>query len=215
MCVFIDPFIEWNNQCDLSVQQCIDKKPDAIIVTHGHDDHIWSTVEISKKTWCQIITSFELWKYFSEIHWCQNISLHGVWWWVDYNWWYVKFFQARHGWGISSLSHGYSTVACWILLQIEGKTIYHAWDTWLFSDMKLLNEFYNVDVAFLPIWDRYTMWVDDAIIATHRISPMYVVPIHYNTRDPIKSDDMKFAREVMLNNYATPKVLRPGQSIVL
>jgi L-ascorbate metabolism protein UlaG (beta-lactamase superfamily) len=81
--------------------------------------------------------------------------------------------------------------------------------------MKLLNELYAIDVAFLPIGDRYTMGVDDAIRATDWIRPKWVVPIHYDTRPPIKADAMDFARRVMLDNYAVPKILTPGQAIVL
>ncbi len=215
MCIFIDPFIEGNTHCDITVEQCIEKKPTAIIVTHGHDDHIWSTVKIAKDTWCQVITSYELGRYFQEIHDCKNVSSHGVWWWVAYEWFHVKLFQAWHWWWVSSCSEWFTTVACGVIVTVWDRVIYHAWDTWLFGDMKMLNEQYDIDVAFLPIGDRYTMGVEDAIIATDRIRPKYAVPIHYNTRDPITADDMTFAREVMLGNYAVPKVLRPGQGIVL
>lgn len=75
--------------------------------------------------------------------------------------------------------------------------------------MRLLHEYDKIDVAFLPIGDRYTMGVEDALIATDFIRPHYVVPIHYDTRPKIKADDMEFARRVMLAQTATPKVLTP------
>lgn len=74
---------------------------------------------------------------------------------------------------------------------------------------------YNLDVAFLPIGDRYTMGLEDAVEAAHRIGAKSIVPIHYNTRDAIKADDIEFARQIMLHNYGVPKVLRAGQYIVL
>lgn len=75
--------------------------------------------------------------------------------------------------------------------------------------MKLLNEQYDISIAFLPIGDRYTMGVDDAIRATDYIRPKFVVPIHYDTWPAIKADSMEFARRVLLDNYAVPKLLRP------
>ena len=80
--------------------------------------------------------------------------------------------------------------------------------------MKLLAP-YKIDVAFLPIGDRYTMWSDDAILAAWFIQAKYVVPIHYNTWDKIEADDIDFARRIMLGNLAVPKVLKPWQAIVL
>lgn len=102
-----------------------------------------------------------------------------------------------------------------MIVTIDEKKIYHAGDTGLFGDMRLLHEYDHIDVAFLPIGDRYTMGVDDALIATQLIRPQYVVPVHYNTRPKINADPLEFARRVMLDQSATPKVLTPGQAVVL
>lgn len=59
------------------------------------------------------------------------------------------------------------------------------------------------------------MGVDDAVVAAERIQAKIVVPIHYNTRPKIQADDMHFAQQIMLRQYGIPKVLRPGQYIVL
>ncbi len=213
--LLIDPFVEGNSQCDVSVEQVLETPVTAVIVTHWHDDHIWCTAQISARYDCPIITSFELWQYFIDKLKLKNVSTQGIWWSVEYDGYGVKLFQARHGGWVADMSSGYTTVASGVIITVGWYTIYHAGDTWLFGDMKLLGEYYDIDVAFLPIGDRYTMWVDDAIIATSWIQPKYAVPIHYNTRDVIKADDMKFAREVMLGNHAVPKVLKPGQWVVI
>ncbi len=212
--LFIDPFITWNSTCDLTIQQACDKKPTAIIVTHGHSDHIWDTVEIAKKTGALVICAYDLAKYFAEVHGIENTSGQSTWWGVAYGDYHVKRFQARHGWGIGDRKDWY-TVAAGVIVTINGKKIYHAWDTGLFGDMRLLHEYDKIDVAFLPIGDRYTMWVEDALIATDFIRPHYVVPVHFNTWPTIKADPIEFARRVMLAQTATPKVLTPGQAVVL
>ena len=215
VCILIDPFITGNDKADITVEEAAARQPDAIIVTHGHDDHIGDTRELVKQTWAQVITSYELWKYFTNERKLEWVSMHGTWWWVDYGAFHVKLFQAWHGWWITSFTHGYTTVASWVIVTIGDYVVYHAWDTWLTKDMELLWEYYDIDVAFLPVGDRYTMWVTDAVIATKMIKPKYVVPIHYNTWPKIKADDIGFAREVMMSNMATPKILKPGQAVVL
>lgn len=212
--ILIDPFIEWNKWCDITYDNLLDISIDAIIVTHGHDDHIWSTVELALATNCLVICTFELWIYFDKIHWLKNISTQWIWWSVKYEWYTVKFFQAIHWWWIGDSSSWYSNSPAWVIVSLWNKSIYHAWDTALFSDMRLLEKM-KLSAAFLPIWDRYTMWVEDAVEAASLIKSKYVVPMHYNTRDVIKADDIEFARLVMLWNHWVPKVLKPGQALVL
>ncbi len=210
--LLIDPFIEGNKLCDVDVQNCIDKNPKAIIITHGHADHIWSTVEVAKATWCLVISTFEVCTWLLE-QWVDNVSRQHIWGNVNYEWYSVKYTPALHWWDIQWSE--ITWVAAWVLVYIWWKTIYHAGDTWLTMEFELLWRFEKIDCAFLPIWDRFTMWCQDAVRATEMIKPRYVVPIHYNTWDIIKVDPIEFARDVMLENLAVPKVLNPGQMIVL
>ncbi len=212
--IFIDPFITGNPSCDITVKQACEKNPHAIIITHGHDDHIGDSLAITNATWAMIISSYDIAKYFTKVHGIENTTGLGTGGGVTLEWFHVKLFQARH-WGAISTWTEWYTVAAGVIITIDGKKIYHAGDTWLFGDMRLLHEYEKIDVAFLPIGDLYTMGVDDALIATQFIRPHYVVPIHYNTWPKIKADSMDFARRVMLDQSATPKVLTPWQAVVL
>ncbi|MER8170610.1 MBL fold metallo-hydrolase, partial [Acinetobacter baumannii] len=89
---------------------------------------------------------------------------------------------------------------------------YHAGDTGLFGDMKLLGENHNIDLAFLPIGDVFTMGPDDAVKAAEWVGADFVVPIHYDTFPPIKQDGAAFvARLAELDIRG--KALKPGETL--
>src|SRR5699024_11232671 len=99
-----------------------------------------------------------------------------------------------------------------ILLTIDGKTIYHVGDTGLFSDLKLIGDMNDVDLAFVPIGDNFTMGPEDALIATDWIQAKTVVPVHYDTFPVIKQDAEAFANQVKTGKGMAMKV---GETIEL
>ena len=99
-----------------------------------------------------------------------------------------------------------------ILFFAEGLTIYHAGDTALFGDMKLIGERHPIDVAFLPIGDNFTMGPEDAAYAVSLLKPKIVVPIHYNTFPPIVQDPEDFAKLV---EGADVQILQAGEYVNL
>jgi L-ascorbate metabolism protein UlaG (beta-lactamase superfamily) len=83
-----------------------------------------------------------------------------------------------------------------VVITAEGRTIYHAGDTGLFMDMKLIGEMNRIDAALLPIGDNFTMGIDDAVKAVEFLNPELAVPMHYNTFGIIKADPDEFKRKV-------------------
>ena len=126
----------------------------------------------------------------------------------------MKFTQAFHGSSYVTEKNEiiYTGMPSGILFSAEGQTIYHAGDTALFGDMKLIGERHPIDLAFLPIGDNFTMGIEDAAYAVELLKPKAVVPIHYNTFPPIKQDPLEFKNLV---KDAFVHVLNAGEGVEL
>lgn len=204
--ILIDPFISGNGQTDLQVG---DVKPTHIVLTHGHNDHVGDTVQLAKEHDSLVIATFELADYLES----QGAKTHGmgIGGGRKFEFGHVKFTQAFHS---SSFTDEEGTVhytgmPAGVVLTIEDTTIYHAGDTGLFSDMKLIGE-QGIDIAFLPIGDNFTMGPRDAARAVEFIEPRIVVPMHYNTFPPIEQDPEHFKSLV---HSADVQILKAGEEV--
>jgi L-ascorbate metabolism protein UlaG (beta-lactamase superfamily) len=206
--IIIDPFITGNSLTDLTVE---DVKIDYILLTHGHNDHVGDTVALAKQNDAVVIAPFELATFLS---W-QGVKTHAMHIGGSHTFEFgrVKLTQAFHGSSYEdeqTKTITYTGMPAGILLEVEGKTMYHAGDTALFSDMKMIGELHYIDVAFLPIGDNFTMGPDDASIAAKWLQAKNVVPIHYNTFSVIEQDPYSF---VHLLDDGVGMVMEVGQRI--
>lgn len=177
-----------------------------IFVTHGHGDHLGSAIEISKKTGAKITTNFELGNYCASKGANANgINFGG---WITYNWGKASSVPAFHS---SSTPEGnYAGCPCGFVFEIEGTTIYHAGDTCLNSEMKVIGEIYKPDIVMLPIGGYYTMDIEQAVIASEWLGASEIIPMHYNTFDTIKVDIKDFERQIR-ELGKMPVILQIGQ----
>ncbi len=192
--VIIDPFITGNSQTDLVAK---DVSIDVILLTHGHNDHVGDTVELAKRNDALVVAPFELATYLG---W-QGVKTHPMHIGGSYVFEFgiVKLTQAFHGSSFTVEEEQkiiYTGMPAGILFTAEGKTVFHAGDTALFSDMKLIGERNTIDVAFLPIGDNFTMGPEDATIAAEWLQAKRVVPVHYNTFPVIEQDPVEFAENL-------------------
>ena len=187
--ILIDPFITGNDFSDLNAEKIL---ADVIILTHAHNDHVGDTEAIAKRTGALIIANVELAAYFAK----KGLKTHGMQpgGKYDFEFGRVKMTPAIH----SSVYEDASGqliplgIAAGLLLMIDGVEIYHAGDTALFSDMQLIGQQHEIDYAFLPIGDNFTMGPTDAALATTWLKPKKVTPIHYNTFPIIAQDPQAF-----------------------
>jgi L-ascorbate metabolism protein UlaG (beta-lactamase superfamily) len=199
----IDPFFGDNPSCETSVD---DVSADFILLTHGHYDHVADAVPLAKRTGATVIASHEIAKYMEGQGLTTSPQHIGGG--VRYPFGYVKMTPALHG-GMLELPGGeaFTTVPAGFLLELEGGLrVYIAGDTALLMEMQLLKG--RVDVAVLPIGDRFTMGPEDALRAVDFIEPKIVIPCHYDTWPPIEQDAAAFATAV--GDRARVEVLKPG-----
>lgn len=207
--IFIDPFITGNSHITKPLEYFFERKPTHIILTHWHLDHIGNAPEIAKVCDSQIVTSFEIVHYVQHKYGVTNTTPWALWGSLKFADFTVKFVPALHGTGLGEAGSGFTCHPMGVVVRAEGKNIYHAGDTALTYDMKLLGEYDSIDVAFLPIGDTYTMGIDDAVIATSFVNPKKVVPIHYDTFPPIKVDVDDFLTKVGENGF----LLKAGEGM--
>jgi L-ascorbate metabolism protein UlaG (beta-lactamase superfamily) len=198
--ILIDPFIEGGSVRDTA--------PDLVAVTHGHEDHLGETVALAKKT----IAITEIAKYLkSKGLAVEGMNIGGT---AIIDGISFTMTAASHSSCIEEAGTGCcGGTAAGFIIGIDGVKIYHAGDTGLFSDMKLIGELYHPDVALLPIGGRYTMGTAEAMMAANFIGAKMVIPIHYNTWDKITADPLPFKRAIEKTTDIRVKILQPGESV--
>lgn len=198
--VLIDPFIP-----DGSVAGT---NPDIVAVTHGHYDHLGEAASLQKKT----VANGEIARYLKgkgvpaePLGIGGSIDIEGV---------SFTLTRAIHSSRIDEASGSVDGgLAAGFVIKMDGVSVYHAGDTALFSDMKLIGELYHPDIALLPIGGRYTMGPAEAMMAAQFVGAGTVVPIHYNTWDRIAADPVSFKKALERTADITVRILRPGESM--
>ena len=206
--ILIDPYLSENPAATIKPDSL---KPDYILISHGHFDHVGDAEEIAKRSGATLISNFEIANWYAD----KGVTTHGQHIGGGHQWpfGYLKFTQALHGSGLPDGSYG-GNPAGFLLTTPEGQKIYLSGDTGLFSDMSLIGE-EGIDLAVIPIGDNFTMGPEDALRAVKFIQPKHVIPIHYNTWELISQDPNSWASRVERETGAKVHVLQPGQSFTL
>ncbi len=210
--ILIDPFLTGNPR---AVHQAADLSCDYIVLSHAHEDHFGDTLEIAKRCSATVIATAEL------AAWCaaNGCQVHDMNMGGGYRFPFGRL-ELTLAWHSSSLAidggqdFRYLGNPAGIYLQTENHRIYHAGDTALFSDMRLIAAKGPLDLAMLPIGDNYTMGPTDAVQALECLRPQYAIPMHYNTFPVIEVNPEEF-REGGRRHGVDVQILQPGATLSL
>ncbi len=207
--LIIDPFLTGNPKASMTSAQV--PKLDAILLSHGHGDHLGDAVPLAKRDRAVVVAPYELAQFCGDQGAPNTHPMHigGA---HDFPWGRVQLVSALHGGAVEGDTTGrYTTHACGLVVTLAGTRIYHAGDTALTMDMQLLEG--RVDVMLVPIGDNYTMGPEDAARAVGFVKPKLAIPMHFGTFPVIEVDPQRFVRAV--GSAAKVTVLQPGGHAVL
>jgi L-ascorbate metabolism protein UlaG (beta-lactamase superfamily) len=209
--LLIDPFISGNPKAPCSPE---DLDPDIIAVTHGHRDHLGDTIAIGARTGCRIISIHEVANYIkSKGVFAEGMNKGGT---MEVEGVTLTMTHALHSSSIDASGFSFDGGSpAGFVIGIGGHSIYHAGDTGVFGDMQLIGELYKPEIALLPIGNRFTMGIKEAVKAVELIEPEVVVPMHYNTFDVIRQDPEEFRKAVEAKVNTKVIIMEPGESIEL
>ena len=208
--VVIDPWLDGNPKCPEAYQQW--SKADLILITHAHFDHMGSAVELAKRTGAQVVANFEIGTYLEsqDVGNIAGMNKGGTFSYGDIQ---VTMVHADHSSGLTTqtgLVYGGEASGYVVTLE-NGFTFYHAGDTNVFGDMRMIHDLYAPEVALLPIGGHFTMAPKEAAYAARLLQAATVIPMHYGTF-PALSGTPEALKDLLRDSGIQVVVLEPGQT---
>jgi L-ascorbate metabolism protein UlaG (beta-lactamase superfamily) len=208
--ILIDPFITGNPKYPKDFK--LPAKIHYILATHGHSDHIADAVPVAAKHGSTVVAVFELANYFAAkgvnptigMSWGGTVQLNDV---------AAMMVEAHHSSSVQDERgvHYAGVAAGFVLTIADGPVLYHAGDTAVFGDMKLIAEQYRPQVAMLPIGGRFTMGPKEAALAVKFLGAKTILPIHFGTVPQLKGTPDELA--ALVDESVEVVRWKPGESI--
>jgi L-ascorbate metabolism protein UlaG (beta-lactamase superfamily) len=210
--VLLEAWVDGNPACPQAAKKL--DRVDTILLTHGHGDHIGDALAIAKKFNPQVVAIFETatWLGSKGVKNVVGMSKGGTTKVGDIE---VTMVHAIHSNGIEDggkVIYG-GEPAGYVVRLPGGLTIYHAGDTAVFSDMKLIAELYAPEVAMLPIGDHYTMGPREAAMAIRLLNVKHVIPMHYATFPALTGTPEELKKQTQGIAGLEIHAIKPGETL--
>jgi L-ascorbate metabolism protein UlaG (beta-lactamase superfamily) len=205
--VLIDPFLTGNPKAAVSADEV---NPTHIFLTHGHSDHYGDVVDIAKRTNAECVAIVELAGELGEqgVEKVSDPNIGGTVTFEEAGLW-VRLTPA---WHTSTTPNGLVNTPAGLVIGLGGKVVYHLGDTGLFSDLQLVKQRDEIDVALMCIGGHYTMDRQDGVRAAELVGAKQVIPCHYDTFPPIETNQRAFQSEVDSQTSSEVVLLQPGET---
>ncbi|MBI1899258.1 MAG: metal-dependent hydrolase [Acidobacteria bacterium] len=207
----LDPWTEGNPSFPKGHQF---SRVDALLVSHGHFDHIHDAVPLAKRFDAQAVGIYEICQWLEKkgVSKTRPMNKGGS---QQVGLVTVTMTHAVHSCGILEEDGSiiYGGEACGYVITLpDTRRVYFAGDTNVFSDMALVHQLYEPQLAFLPIGDLFTMSPREAALACELLRPELVIPMHFGTFPPLTGRPEQL-QELLVNSKTKVWPLEPGKRV--
>jgi L-ascorbate metabolism protein UlaG (beta-lactamase superfamily) len=208
--LMIDPFMSHNPTYPKGF--ALPEKIHYVLVTHGHMDHMADAVPVAERLGSTIVAIHELAEYLAKKGAKSTIGMNlgGT---VQLDDVAATMVEAKHSAGVQDENgtHYVGVAAGYVLTIKNGPVLYHAGDTAVFSDMKLIGTLYKPQLAMLPIGGHFTMGPKEAALALKYLGSKKVLPLHFGTFPPLTGTPEQLV--ALVGKDVEVAQISPGDSI--